>query len=822
MANRWAVLALVGCAVAPSVGAAPNTGAITEFLTRVAAREASADLNADGAVDERDVRAFLAGDGAAAPGALPFPIVFVSRQINDRGSEHWATPRDMPGVGVHSRVRPAPPGRLLVREPDGSVRTLVDGANPTPDSLHLMDVNAPSVSYDGLTIVFAGLPDGVYDTEPSRSVGAWRIYAIGADGAGLRAITDSSMELDLSRFGQQAAEGLRGYDDFDPVFLPDGRVCFSSTRTPTFAQHAGARASNLWVAGADGSDVHRITSERNGADRPAVDPQTGRIVYARWWRNHRFPTHSMATRLHADGGVWPGYAQHAGLTIDAREHVAGPTMSRNYWQLMSVNTDGLDLRLWSGRFRSDAGNHAYGGGFSPDGSAFFGNFFPSLTMTDAGGFGGVRRWSRGPEAWESVVGITEITGNYVNPASPTSFGVFVGEYAAEPEALPDGRVVVSIAPDIGQDYALWVMRADGSEREPVLDYPGTSEVRARVVAARPIPPIHRDQYRDEPTVARPDPLPPPSAGPYAPEGGFFFYSLNVYANAPVDADIVSAPPVGSAASIRFFIDQQRESPGTFPWLDWPIEVAEAPVRHDGAVAFLGLPGNVPMFEQLRSALPAYLVPRASGAPGSGSAHVAGMNFAPAGRSVTCVGCHAGHTQMDVPNDPVHARYSNLAPGAALSVSSTRDPATNAGLTDRRAMKGETSGFWSSEPGQPQDGQWALLTFPAPVNVREVVLYNPRVGGDAGSTIAVLRATVMLCRDAGGTDPYASQSAGPLSVSGTRLSWGETRTRSVLVRLDDVSGTFLGEAVASLAEVEVIAMGARDDEAPPPAGTGSGD
>ena len=52
----------------------------------------------------------------------------------------------------------------------------------------------------------------------------------------------------------------------------------------------------------------------------------------------------------------------------------------------------------------------------------------------------------------------------------------------------------------------------------------------------------------------------------------------MYANAPVDWDIVSAPPVGSAASIRFFIDHQRTSPGSFPYLDWPILLGEKKVQ----------------------------------------------------------------------------------------------------------------------------------------------------------------------------------------------------------------------------------------------------
>src|SRR6267154_347532 len=42
------------------------------------------------------------------------PLVFVSRQIPPSGSIYWDVPRDMPGVGPHSRFRVAAPGRLLV------------------------------------------------------------------------------------------------------------------------------------------------------------------------------------------------------------------------------------------------------------------------------------------------------------------------------------------------------------------------------------------------------------------------------------------------------------------------------------------------------------------------------------------------------------------------------------------------------------------------------------------------------------------------------------------------------------------------------------
>src|SRR5690348_9865090 len=84
------------------------------------------------------IAALLAASSAFAGGVLP-PLVFVQRQIPDRGSIYWDAAKDLPGVGAHSRVRPAAPGYLRVREQDGSMRTLVDGANPTAASFELID-----------------------------------------------------------------------------------------------------------------------------------------------------------------------------------------------------------------------------------------------------------------------------------------------------------------------------------------------------------------------------------------------------------------------------------------------------------------------------------------------------------------------------------------------------------------------------------------------------------------------------------------------------------------------------------------------------------
>lgn len=749
--------------------------------------------------------------GNAFPlGRIDVPIVFVSRQIPDRGSIYWNVPNALPGVGPHSRTRPAAPGKLLVRESNGRIRTLIDGANPSQTSLNLIDVNAPAVSYDGRTIVFAGLPQGDWNQDPGASVGGWRLYAVAEDGTHLRQITFSDRgNLDYSQFGANA-DLFRSYDDFDPVFLPDGRVCFASTRYPAMAQYSGVRASNLYVVNLDGTRLHRITSERNGADRPLVDPPSGKIVYSRWWRNHRLPCDSMETietEVGADvyGYVGPAYIQHEGLTWQSGSAVGGAGIVRNAWQSSFLNTDGTGLQLWGGRFRDQDANQIYGGGLT-EGGVFYANYFPMLNMSEASGFGGIRFEFHGSQGFFPIIGVTDRNRPLVNE-NPPSFGIYAGNYAAEPEVLPDGRVVISWAADVAQDYGLYVMNADGSGLGTLFNRAGTSELRARVLAARPTPEILPDVYRDDPARPFPAELPPLEQGPYNGDGEFTFHCLNVYANAPVDADIVSAPAIGSADTIRFFIDQQRTSPGSFPHIDWPIPLGERRVSPSGEIREPHAPANVSLFEQLRGRPPEYRVPRTGGPYPDGAAHVPGMNFGVAGTTARCVGCHAGHTIIAIADTAEEAAWTNVAPGAALTVSSSRDPRYDGGLIDRRQFKGEIWRYWNSAPAQPQDGQWARLSFQVPVRVRSVRLYNPRFGDEAASSLQVHRATVILYSDSAGTREVARRTVANLELGGTDAAFeSEPVARCVQVILDDVSGTFYGLAIASLGEIEVIARG----------------
>jgi hypothetical protein len=738
-------------------------------------------------------------------------LVFVSRQIPEMGTVYWDVPKGLPGIGPFSRFQVAAPGQLLIRAANGAIRTLIDGSNPTAASLDLIDVHAPEVAYDGQTIVFAGLAAGDYDRRPMTDPGAWRIYTIKADGSDLRQVTTSSQDdLDLRQFGDIAGQFER-YDDTDPVWLPDGRIVFASTRWPSLAMYGAARTTNLYVVNADGGNLHRITAERNGAERPQIDPLTGRIVYSRWWRNFRLPANSMETLADPAGG----YRLKDGLVVANESNYLGDVpggatnMNRNAWHLASINPDGTDLRLWgvgsSTFLLGEDANFGYGGSFAPDGS-FYGNFFPMKNGTEASGFGGIRHYRPGlMGGYTPLIGITSEIGYEHVSKDPVSYGVNIGNYAAEPVLISDKRLVIAWAADINQDYGLYLLNSDGSGRTLLYDNPGTSELRARVVASRPTPPVIAEQVTQVASL-----LPPTATGPYDQDGTFTFNALNVYFNAPVDSNIVSAIPVGSAGTIRFFIDHQRDQQfGSLERLDWPILLQEVAINPDGSVRVQS-PANVPLFEQIRSPRPDYTIPltgRTHDEDG-GAAHVAGLNFGRPGEVQRCVGCHTGHSMIPVPADAETARFTNLAPGAAITYSSIHpliNPAAE-GLIDRQVLKGRIIQYWRSDPEQPPQGQWVQLTFPVPITVRSVRLYNPRFGDEAKSTLQITSATVVLYGNPDATQEMARNSVGELAVAGTDVPFADVRAQAVRVIINDSSGSFEAQEVASLAEVEVIARG----------------
>lgn len=737
---------------------------------------------------------------------LEYPVLFISRQIPCCGSVYMADARALPGVGGYSKYQVAAPGYLCILYPDGTIDTLVDGGNPQPESLHLIDVSAPSLSWDATRVVFAGLPDGQYElgngNQISKEHDAWRIYTIDIDGTNLSQVTGvpgipgSDQDLDLSQFHPLAQNGLMGYDDTDPAWLPDGRIVFSSTRYPGIAMYNVTRNSNLFVVNPDGTNLHRITTEKNGADRPTIDPLTGKIVFSRWWRNFYWPYDGMES---VGSTQYPGgWVYHNGLTSDLNSVIDGQLymFNNNSFLLTEINPDGSSLKLFSSHFRETSGNSCYGGSFDPEGH-YVGNWFPIEHSSESSGFGGIKRYFRGagPEP-DGLAGTTEYGDLDYYVDNPPSYGILVGEYAAEPFVLEDGRILFSKAPTPEQDYGLFIMDADGSNVMPILDQPGMTDLHAQLVKPRPVPPVIPDGI-----TQLAFPLPPTGLTDLKQEGTFTFDCRNIYFNAPVDVPIISAPAVGDIHSVRFFASPlMNQQFGSVEALDFPLLYNEIDVDPFGRVLEKDAPANVPLFEQARSSLATgYHIPRTGGGIMDGATQVMGFNYGRPGQQVTCVGCHNGHSMIPVPEDPEELLFTNLAPGALITASSAMNAPGYA--IDRKNFTSEGKHWFSPEFEDP-DKQWLRLQWRVPIWARKIVLHNVPAGWD----LQVHSCRVTLYSDKDLTQEiYALTLTQDLSDQGTTITLpDDLNIQSMQLEFLDCEGGIYHWDCAAIGDIEVVA------------------
>jgi len=129
----------------------------------------------------------------------------------------------------------------------GQVKTLLD----VPEGV----ARDPDVSFDGTKILFSMRRNRKDD---------YHLYEIHADGSALRQIT----------FGG-------GVSDIDPIYLPDGRILFTSTREPKYCMCNRHIMGNLFTCEADGSNVQQIGHSTLHEGHAALLPD-GRIIYDRW------------------------------------------------------------------------------------------------------------------------------------------------------------------------------------------------------------------------------------------------------------------------------------------------------------------------------------------------------------------------------------------------------------------------------------------------------------------------------------------------------------------------------------------------------------
>ena len=218
----------------------------TQFLKELDALQQAAD---DASADQADVAAKLADLQQRALLANPLlraqPLVFVARP---QYVAIYHAIDTLYQVGEATEGKFTPGGALkLLDTTTGTTRTLVD----TP----LGTVRSPCVHFDAKKILFAMRRNAKEN---------FHIYEIHADGSELKQLTFAA-----------------GVSDFDPIYLPDGGIVFSSTREPKFNMCSQDIGANLYRMDGDGSNILQITKSTLFENQAGLMPD-GRIVYKRW------------------------------------------------------------------------------------------------------------------------------------------------------------------------------------------------------------------------------------------------------------------------------------------------------------------------------------------------------------------------------------------------------------------------------------------------------------------------------------------------------------------------------------------------------------
>ncbi len=161
---------------------------------------------------------------------------------------------------------------------------------------------SPELSYDGAKVLFA------WNSEKSLKDN-YAIFRVNVDGSNLGQLTDGSA------------------NDFDPCFLPNGRIAFVSTRRGGVGRCFDplTRTYTLHRMNADGGDIQCLSFHETNEWHPCVD-HDGMIVYTRWDyvdRGFNQAHHPWITTpdgkdpraLHGNYGLSPRVRPHAELDV---------------------------------------------------------------------------------------------------------------------------------------------------------------------------------------------------------------------------------------------------------------------------------------------------------------------------------------------------------------------------------------------------------------------------------------------------------------------------------------------------------------------------
>ncbi|ADE16283.1 conserved hypothetical protein [Nitrosococcus halophilus Nc 4] len=172
------------------------------------------------------------------------------------------------------------PGQLVYQRADGVSEILYDCLSPEPRPCVPMDA---AVSPDGTRVAFSVYRAARLDNRRPRGFPVEiPNKALAREGAEAQIFT-----VDLATGKLTAWPHTSGTWDTGPVWLPDGRLMFTSTRAKDWLSVLGSAghhpALQLWIAEADGSGAVRVgPHERDSAMHPWLHSKTGRVMYSSW------------------------------------------------------------------------------------------------------------------------------------------------------------------------------------------------------------------------------------------------------------------------------------------------------------------------------------------------------------------------------------------------------------------------------------------------------------------------------------------------------------------------------------------------------------
>ncbi|MCP4639248.1 MAG: hypothetical protein GY851_02375, partial [bacterium] len=124
----------------------------------------------------------------------------------------------------------------------------------------------PDLSFDGKTIVFAWTENAKHEWIYSKKK-CFHLFRVNVDGSNLVQLTDGA------------------FNDFDPCWLPNGRIAFVSERRGGYIRcfAAGLKVRNYTLCSMrdDGSDIRPLSYFETAEWNPSVNNE-GQIVYTRW------------------------------------------------------------------------------------------------------------------------------------------------------------------------------------------------------------------------------------------------------------------------------------------------------------------------------------------------------------------------------------------------------------------------------------------------------------------------------------------------------------------------------------------------------------